>query len=309
MGLEPDGGIAHNRLKRRLRLWQVVAVVATVIAGLAVYGKFGSLDSEPYIAAIAIDDIIFTDSGYPELIDTVGDDDEAVALLVFIDSPGGGTYASEAVYRALKALPESKPAVAVMGSVAASGGYMAALGSDYSLARPTTITGSIGVVMEAINMVDMLDALGIRATTFKSGPLKAQPNPFEPLTDEARAATQALVDEIHDLFVTMVVEGRPLSHAQVLPLADGRVFSGANAVALGLVDAIGGEAEALDWLADQHDIDKDLPIHYWEIETDDDFLSFVTAFVTGKSYLSERLKLDGLISLWHPSLMFQRDGG
>lgn len=298
--------LSRRQLKRRLHRWQIAAIVALVCLALVAFGRFGPQFSGSYIAEIPIDGIIFSDDGLTDLIDSVNSDERAVAAIVRIESPGGGTFASEAIYQKLRALSETKPTVAVMGSVAASGGYMAALGCDYVLAQPTTITGSIGVIMEAVNFVDLLDSLGIQATAFKSGPLKAQPNPFEPLTPEAREATQALIDEIHSLFVDMVVQGRSLDRESVLELADGRVFSGSRAAELGLIDGLGGMEQALNWLSETHGIDDSLPQQKFELDQDEGFLTVMLSLITGKSYLPERLRLDGLMSVWHASQIMNR---
>ena len=182
-----------------------------------------------------------------------------------------------------------------------------ALTTDHIVAREGTITGSIGVILQTTDVTGMLGKLGISTEAIKSAPLKAAPSPLEPLTDEARAATRSLVMDMYGMFVDMVADRRQLERARALALADGRVYTGRQAKAAGLIDDIGGEAEARDWLA-SHGVPNNLPVRELKIEREDRWSDWVTGMasaLTGKTYLSERLKLDGLVAVWHPDLRVQ----
>ena len=235
----------------------------------------------------------------------IGDDASAKALILRIDSPGGTVVGGESLYRHLRAVAEKKPVIAVLGEVAASGGYMVALAADHIVAREGTLTGSIGVIMQTTDITGLLAKLGIEAEAIKSGPLKAVPSPVERLTDEGRAATRRLVDDMYQMFTAMVAERRGLPLPRAIELADGRVYTGRQARAAGLVDSLGGEEEARAWLAERG-ISRRLPSRKIEIERDDEFwprlVRSTVQAVTGKTYLSERLTLDGLVALWHPDL-------
>ncbi len=303
---DPDLLVDRRRLKRQVSLWRVLAVVAlvaAVAAGLASRTKL--LGGERHIARLNISGIIVDDPARGRTIAKAADDRRVAALIIRIDSPGGTVVGGESLFRQLRQLAEKKPVVAVMGEVAASGGYMVALAADHILAREGTITGSIGVILQTTDVTGLLSKLGITTESIKSAPLKAVPSPFEPLTEEGRAATRTLVADMFDMFVGMVVERRGIEREQALKVADGRVYTGRQARALNLIDAIGGENDALDWLATKG-VARKLPVKDLKIEREDDrlrdLISESLAFVAGKTYLSERLTLDGLVAVWHPDL-------
>ena len=208
----------------------------------------------------------------------------------------------EALYAGLRAVAGKKPVVAVMGGTATSAAYMTALGADHILARAGSVTGSIGVILQTADITGLLEKLGVKPVIIKSRPLKAQPNPLEPLTPEGREAAKVVVLDLFELFVDMVEERRNLPRDKVLALADGRIFTGRQAVANGLVDALGGEADARRWLAETHAIATSLPVKDVEIEHEGALWRDLIGGLLGKVLFSERLRLDGPISLWHPSL-------
>lgn len=302
---DPDSLVDRRRLKRQISVWRVLAVVAAVAAIAAAGSRFGFLESDEHVAVLRVNGIITSDDDRGRALAAVAEDSTAKALLLRIDSPGGTVVGGEGLFRQIRAVATKKPVVAVMGEVAASGGYMVALGADHIVAREGTITGSIGVILQTTDITGMLAKLGIEAEAIKSGPLKAVPSPLEKLTDEARAATRRLVEDMHDMFIGMVADRRGLPRPRVVELADGRVYTGRQARAAGLVDQLGGEKEARDWLTSRG-VPRSLPARRIEIEREDDFwrgmVQSAVSAVTGKTYLSERLTLDGLLAVWHPEL-------
>jgi protease-4 len=204
------------------------------------------------------------------------------------------------LFRELRAIAAKKPVVAVMGTLAASGGYMTALGADHIVARDGTITGSIGVIMQTADVTGLLKKLGIEPEAIKSAPLKAVPSPLEPLTDEGREATRGLVLDMYDMFVTMVADRRGLDADVAKKLADGRVYTGRQALAARLIDEIGGEDEARAWLESAKGVPVTLPISDVRIEKENKDLLGLVGGSLGKALFSERLTLDGLLVLWHP---------
>jgi len=302
MTLDPDHITDRRRLKRRLSFWRIVAVLAVVAAVAALYARFDGLAEDGYIARYTIEGVILDDRKRDAALDEIAEDDDVRALLVRIDSPGGTVAGGEAMYRSLRRVAKKKPVVAVMGEVAASAGYMVALGADYVLARAATVTGSIGVLMQSADITGLLEKLGVKAEVIKSRPLKAQPNPLEPLSPEARQANKETVLDMYAMFVDMVAERRGLPREQVLTLADGRVFTGRQAKGNKLVDAIGGEREALDWLAEKKEIDRESPTRDVKIDYGDTLWHRMVQGILGKTLFSERVKLDGLVSLWHPEM-------
>ncbi len=300
MSLDADALIDRKRLKRRLGWWRVLAIIAVIAAVIAAIDPFEIPLKKLHIARLAVSGIISEDRDRNAALEHIAEDDNVKALILHINSPGGTVVGGEVLYRYLRLVAGEKPVVVVMGTLAASGGYMAALGGDYILAQNGTITGSIGVVLQTTDITGLLDKIGISAEAIKSGPLKAVPSPLEPLTDKVRAEAQKLVMDMHGMFVDMVAERRNLPRAEALGFADGRVFTGRQALAYRLVDGIGGEKEALAWLEKEHEISKTLPVRDVRIKRERrKWLDWLTD-MPGKTLFSERLTLDGLVSLWHP---------
>ena len=302
MSLDADYVVERRRLKRRLTFWRVLGVVALVAAVVAAAGRFDLRRQQDHVAQIAIGGLILDDPARDEALKEVADDDKVKALLVKIDTPGGTYVGGEALYESLRRVGEKKPVVAIMGTTATSAGYMSALGSDHIVARSSTLTGSIGVILQTADVTGLLDKIGIKSVVVKSGPLKAQPNPLEKFLPAARKATEAIIADYFDMFVTLVAERRSLSREQVLKLADGRVFSGRQAKKAGLVDALGAEPEARKWLFETHKIADSLPVKEVKVKHEDELWRDLFDSMIGKVMFSERLSLDGVIALWHPDL-------
>ncbi len=305
MTFDADGIVARRRLRRRLAFWRIVAIVVIgvlVLGGIAIAIGINPVGSRPHILRVAVSGIVVGDETILQGLDAAADDESVSAVLVVVDTPGGTTTGGESIYRELRRIGDrGVPVVAVIQNVGASAGYMIALASDRIFALETSITGSIGVLLETAEVSGLLERLGVTAETFRSGPLKGQPSPFSPLNDQARDATQALIDDIYDWFLALFAERRGLSLEAARELADGRAFTGRQALALDLIDAIGGEREALQWLSETHGIPGDTPII--DLDREDDpgtFLDVITG-LTKKTLLSERLRLDGPISVWHPA--------
>lgn len=300
MALDVDQLLDRRRLKQQLTFWRVATVVALLAAVVVAAETLGGLRRGDHVARLDIEGVIVVDTERDEALRSLSDDDRARAVIVAINSPGGTVVGGQALYAQLRALAAKKPVVAVMGDVATSAAYMAALGCDRLIGREGSLTGSIGVILQTADVTGLLNRLGIKPETIKSGPLKAQPNPLEPLSSEARDATRQVVLDIYDSFVALVQDRRQLSRQQVLPLADGRVFTGRQAVANGLIDAIGGEADAMAWLQEAHGISKDLPIRTVQIGDGSAEIARRLHGAVKKFFFSERLSLDGLVSLWQP---------
>jgi len=299
MSLEADYVVDRRRLKRRLLFWRVLAIVTLTIVVITSFTNIKIFSVGDHIARLNVTGIIVEDLDREYALKSLKDDDEVLALIVRIDSPGGSVVGGESLYRQLKDLGQEKPVVAVMGSTATSAGYMIALGADHLIAREGSLTGSIGVLLQTADITGLLEKIGVKSEIIKSGPLKAQPNPLEKTTQAAREAIEAVVMDIHTMFVDMVAERRKMSPEVARALADGRVYSGRQALANGLIDAIGSENEAIDWLRETSKISSGLPVQDVIIERPgQDWRSLINGMV-GKALFSERLRLDGLVSLWH----------
>ncbi|MBN1213240.1 MAG: signal peptide peptidase SppA [candidate division Zixibacteria bacterium] len=172
------------------------------------------------------------------------------AVVLHINSPGGGVAISQEVYDATLRLRNEKPVVAAMASVAASGGFLIACGADRIIANPGTLTGSIGVIMQYYTYYDLFDKVGLGTATIKSGELKDVGDPTRPMTEQDEMMLRSVVMDSYEQFVEVVAEGRQMEKESVYPLADGSIFTGLQALNLGLVDTLGGLKEAVDLAAE-----------------------------------------------------------
>ncbi len=300
--MDLDTLLDRRRLKRRLTFWRIAAILAVAALVIFAAGRFDSFGGRNHIAILDVDNIIVDDPDRNEALQRLANDASVKALLVHINSPGGTVVGGEALYLNLRKVAAKKPVVAVMADLATSAGYMTAIAADQIFARQSTVTGSIGVIMQTTDITGLLEKIGVKPESIKSAPLKAQPNPLEPMSEKAREAAQSVVADMFAMFVDMVTERRKMDRAAVTKLADGRVYTGRQALENGLIDAIGGEKEALDWLSSTKKISKSLPKKAVRIRRDDNFLRDTLEDIFGKTLISERLRLDGLISLWHPNL-------
>jgi protease-4 len=299
MSLEADYVVDRRRLKRRLLFWRVLAIVILTVVVITSFTNIKNFSGGDHIARLNVTGIIVDDIDREYALKSLKDDDEVLALIVRIDSPGGTVVGGESLYHQLKDLGQEKPVVAVMGSTATSAGYMIALGADHLIAREGSLTGSIGVLLQTADITGLLKKIGVKSEIIKSSPLKAQPNPLEKTSQAAREAIESVVMDMHTMFVDMVAERRKMSPEVARALADGRVYSGRQALANGLIDAIGSENEAIDWLRENSKIPSGLSVQDVIIERPgQDWRSLINAMV-GKALFSERLRLDGLVSLWH----------
>lgn len=269
-GLDPitrDFYEERRRKWRRSAFWRGFLIAAVVAGAIAIFaGARPELSDE--IARFSISGIISDDEKRDELLQRIAEDDRVKALVVRINSPGGTTAGSEALYASLRAVAAEKPVVATMAEVAASGGYITAIAADHIVSRGNTLTGSIGVIMEYPDLTGVMAKLGVGLETVRSSELKAEPSPFRPTTPAARAVEEALIAEGYDWFRGLVGERRGLEGAALDRVANGAVFTGRQALDSGLVDEIGGEPEALAWLAAREEGLKDLPVRDWEVDRD-----------------------------------------
>ena len=321
MAFDADTMAERRRLTRKLSLWRVLAIAAGCIAviGLAigVFGRSGLSGSTAHLARVSVTGVITGDRATLRLLETVSKSNASGVLLV-IDSPGGTVPGSEMLHEGIRRLADKKPVVAVVNSLAASGGYIAALGADHIVARQTSLVGSIGVLFQFPNVAQLLDRVGVKVETVRSTPLKAAPSGLEPTSPEARAAIDGLVQESYSWFKGMVKSRRGMDDAQVGIVADGRVYSGRQAVGLKLIDEVGGEREAIAWLEKEKNIAKDLPVRdYRRPRPGFEELGFSgSAAQVARGLGLERIAhaldrfagqaevmaLDGLLAVWQPAL-------
>ena len=305
VSLETDLLLDRRRLKRRLFVWRSLTVIAVLGAVLVALRGAHVAVGGAHVERLTISGIISDNSKLNEAINKLADNGSVKALIVAIDSPGGSVAGGEGLHDAIARIAAKKPVVAVMAGTAASAGYMIAVPAERIFAREATLTGSIGVLLETGEVSGLLGKIGISTDAIVSGPLKDQPSFTKPTSPEGRQVLQALVMDMYDQFVGMVASGRHMDPAQVRELADGRAYTGHQALKLGLVDQIGDEHDAREWLAKTKGVSADLPVD--DLSTDSLsgrlFSSSIGWVVDSiwKSLFSQGVMLDGAWALWQRS--------
>jgi protease-4 len=323
MSLDSDVIVDRRRMRRKLTFWRVVAVVVAIAAIVAVGvlatpGGRQALTVSGSIARVNIEGLIRSDQVRAEALERL-EKSSAAAVIVHINSPGGTTSGSEQLYDALVRLKAKKPLVVVVDGLAASGGYIAAVAADHIVAQQTSLVGSIGVLFQIPNVTELLKTVGVKVEEVKSSPLKAAPNGFEPTSPEARAALDALVKDSYAWFRGLVKERRGMDDALLEKVADGRVFTGRQAVDLKLIDQLGDEKTAVAWLVANKNVKSNLPVRDFKLSPRFGDLTFLRTAASiafdalglstvarqieqaGLVQAVEHLGLDGMLALWRPA--------
>jgi protease-4 len=319
MPTRADDIIDRRRLRRSLTFWRlaVLLILAAAIAAAAnwYWGENYGGTARDHIARIRIEGTITEDDRMLDLLKKVGETASVRGVILTVDSPGGTTAGGEAIYEAVRKLAGTKPVVAQVGTLAASAGYMIASAADHIVARQSSIVGSIGVLFQYPDVTGLMDKIGVKLEGVKSAPLKAEPSPFNPTTEEERTMIRNLVMDSFDWFVGLVGERRGMTRDQVLALADGTIFTGRQALQRKLVDELGGVEAAQAWL-ETKDVPKGLEVVEWKPRRDGGSWLLGRAAVNalagwlglpsgGSEMLSElgadRIFLDGLVSVWQPA--------
>jgi protease-4 len=318
--LETETVLDRRRLRRSVTLWRGAGLAALAIAIGALLlnnDELATLAGEKQIARIAIEGTITEDRDQLKMLKEIADNDSVAGVLLYVNSPGGTTTGGEALFDGLRAIAKKKPLVAQFGTVAASAGYIVGLATDHIVARGNTITGSVGVIVQWPEVVQLLDKLGVKVNEVKSGVLKASPSPFEPLDDASKQVAQGMVNDGFKWFVGLVESRRGIKAANVPGLMDGRIFSGREALGAKLIDQIGGEDEAVKWLKDVRKVPENAKVVDFKPSSSGGYgiagmssrvagwvlgagAGDLTNFLLGDRTIST-LGLDGLLSVWHPS--------
>ena len=323
MAVRADELIDRRRLRRKLAFWRVAAflLVAGIVAGAAWWmNGEGTGAALPHIARVEISGTITDDKELQERLDRLAETDRVQGVILAINSPGGTTTGGEAIFEAVRRLAAEKPVVAQVGTLAASAGYMIATAADHIVARQSSIVGSIGVLVQYPDVTGLMEKIGVQLEGVKSSPLKAEPSPFSPTTEEERAMLRNLVMDSYDWFVDLVEERRPMTRGQVLAVADGSIFTGRQALERQMIDAVGGEEAVRAWL-EEKGVDEDLEIVDWKappsraswlgISSYAELAARLLGLPSGDDALgrlgADRMFLDGLLSVWQPDLDALRD--
>ncbi|WP_456401836.1 signal peptide peptidase SppA [Persephonella sp.] len=222
----------------------IIGILILLVLGYLI--SFFSYRSAPKIAIIEIKGVISEYYSHLQNIEAAQNDDSIKSVVILVDSPGGTVAAAQEIYRAVEKLKVKKPVVVSMGNVAASGGYYISAPADVIYANPGTITGSIGVIIQHMDLSKALNRLGIKFENIKSGKNKDLLYPTKSLTKEQKALLEETIKDVYDQFLEAVVRYRPITKEKLKPYADGRVFSGRQAQKLKLVDKLGNLQDAIE---------------------------------------------------------------
>ncbi|HUW94776.1 MAG TPA: signal peptide peptidase SppA [Anaerolineae bacterium] len=303
-------------MSRRKWIWTGVAlgslvciVIPLTCLGMTMLSLSGGIDRgrvwEDAVAVVRVEGIIVsgkeadwslstTDNAYSdsivERLERADQDPSVKAIVLRVNSPGGGVVATDEIYSALTEI--EKPLVVSMGEMAASGGYYVSCAAEEILANPATLTGSIGVISTVPNFEELLDKVGIEMLVIKSGTMKDELSPYRQPTEEEIAHWQGIIDEAYEQFLGVVVEGRDLHPDEARELADGRVYTGRQALELGLVDQLGNLPEAVELAAELGGIEgKPRVIEYQRTP------SLMEMLLSGLSPLPDQINIDDLLGI------------
>jgi protease IV len=318
MTLDADRLAERRRLKRRLSLWRIGTILAIVALIVVLASREGEMlnyfGGQQQVARVEISGVISDDRDRRKLLSDLEKADKVRGVILVINSPGGTTSGAEALYLSVRKLAEKKPVAAVFGTIATSAAYLTGIAADHIVARGNSITGSVGVILQVTEVSELLNKIGVRIDEIRSGPLKAVPSPFTPTDAAGRALAEEMVSESRDWFVGLVTERRPAVTAVLDQIKTGRIYTGRQALQIGLVDKIGDEDTAREWM-EQRGVPKTLGVVDWKPQDSSSFSLFRSmsegAFslfggltqqfhrfvIDGIARINE---LDGLLSLWHP---------
>ena len=275
--------------KKRSFLRGFIALIILFIGITFFDSIFNKQDN--YIAKVSIENIIYTDDDFSILLDDLKNDKNVKAILVDLNSPGGTIVGSQTIYNKLKSLGENVPIAVSMKEVAASGGYLISLAADRIFCYKGTITGSVGVILQTVNLNNLLEKIGLEPLIVKSGSMKSVPNPFEKVNEEKKKKIISLVDNMAEQFLNLVIQSRNLSKKEIDLISDGSVFTGAQAKEISLVDEIGDEQDAITWLKKKADLDEKTKV--LEIKKPESFLNDIN--LNTSNILK---KMSGILAIW-----------
>ncbi len=319
MTLDADRLADRRRMKRRLSLWRIGAVMAVLaLIVVAVASREGGISKyfavQQHVARVEISGVITDDRHQRKLLADLEKAEQVRGVILQINSPGGTTSGAEGLYLSVRKLAGKKPVVAVFGTIATSAAYLTGIAADHIVARGNSITGSVGVIMQYAEVSELLNKLGVHIEEIRSGPLKAVPSPFGPADPAGRALAEEMVNESRDWFVGLVSERRPAVASSIDQIKTGRIYTGRQALQIGLVDTIGDEDTAREWMEGKG-VPKSLSVVDWKPQDSSSFSlfrsmggaaaglfsGFVAEFHRFVIEATGRVNfLDGLVSLWHP---------
>jgi protease-4 len=255
---------------------------------------------QPHIARVTITGMIVDDIKREELLQKLATNEDAKGVIVRINSPGGTVAASEAIFDNLMQISDAKPTASFIATIGASGAYIAALGTDKIYVRKNSLTGSIGVLFQSPEFSGLLEMVGVTVEEVKSSPLKGGPSGYAPMSDDQRGVIRQMIEDSNTWFVDLVAQRREMDRETATRLADGSIYTGGRALANNLVDEIGNEMAAIDWLRAQEGVGEDLPVIDYYPKKNNNPLDGLLSMLGFDGLTNSRLTLDGLLALWQP---------
>ncbi|MFI4983613.1 MAG: signal peptide peptidase SppA [Rickettsiales bacterium] len=266
MSLSADQILDRIKLKKKLTSWRLVAIIAFVFLLLSVFStdsakpsKVSVIESN-YIARIELTGMILNDRDRLEILNDIYENDAIKAVIVHISSGGGTPVGGENLLHAFRKISKKKPIVTVIDDMAASGAYMAAMGTDYIIARETSIAGSIGVISMSFEVTELAEKIGVKFNTIRTSPFKGGPIPTDKMSPEMRYELEHISSDVYATFVDMLKDRRKIKPEFFAEVTAGRVFTGRQSVVNGLIDALGDEETAINWLSEQKKVPADLKV-------------------------------------------------
>lgn len=233
-------------------------------------------DKKPdYLGLIKIENEIFEDSKFDKMLDDIEKSNSIKGLVIQINSPGGSSGASEKIYHKLSLIRKKIPIVSSISSLGASGAYLIALSSDRIFAQNMSLTGSIGVVMQTAEIVELAEKLGIKFKNYKSSEFKAAPSPMEVSSPQVDKAIMDIISDSHSYFIELVALNRKIDNNEAAKLADGRIYTGRQAVSNKLVDEIGTLENAIEWIKKEKNLDNNIELREIEPKKKIEFLDML----------------------------------
>ena len=310
MALESDLLLEQQKMRRRIILWRCISFfiffAAIITVGFFLQTKEMRGD---HLAKITIEGVIGSDvSKRIDLFEKALKDNSVKGLILYVNSPGGTVTGGEQLHEEMVRFAKQKPVAVVMGSVAASAGYMISVPAQRIFASNSTLTGSIGVIMQSPDFSVLLDKVGVNVDQFVSGPMKGQPSMVKPISPEGKKMLQGLISDMYDQFIIMVAEGRHMSYQNVQQLADGRPYTGKQALKIGLIDQIGNERNAKAWFIEKYHLKKDIKVAElkeekklkWTDSLMNGTVGYLFNGLLSKIVNNKTTRLDGALAIWQP---------
>ena len=254
-----------------------------------------------FIAKVHLDGVISDRFDVLEKLDEIYENENLKGLLLITNSPGGTFVSSKEIFDSLKKISEKVPTTTYIREVGTSGAYLASLGTEKIFVNNGTITGSIGVILQSADLTSLLENLGIQPVIVKSGELKTVPNPLEKIDDEKLKYMNNIINQMQNQFVNLVKERRNLNQSSMELISDGRIFTGEEAKKINLVDFIGNERDAINWIKNEGNLEENIEII--EFNNNENFLNFLNSSLLKKTFKTFNLNINsGILAIWMPGL-------